>query len=105
MLENVQSVIANALAQRVALHRMPVPIGVRGHARGSPEPNHWFEVVDDRDTSGGLFILHGWDGRDDLGRRFEFDDWVESLEHVETYFEQLPWRVEWQAPPGRGAPR
>jgi hypothetical protein len=36
---------------------MSVPIGVLGFARESPNPNHWFKVVDDRDVSGGLFIL------------------------------------------------
>jgi hypothetical protein len=74
---------------------MLVPIGVLGLARESPKPNHWFKVVDDRDDSGGFFILHGWDGVDDQGRRFEFDDWVESLDLLMAYFERLPWPIDW----------
>ncbi len=72
-----------------------MPIGVLGFARGSPNPNHWFSVVADPDTSGGLFIHQGWDGVDVHGRCFEFDDWVESADRLVPFFGRLPWRIDW----------
>ena len=82
---------------------MSVPIGVLGFARGSPHRNHWFKVVDDRQASGRLFILQGWDGLDQQGRRFEFDDWVESTDRLAAFFSGLSWQVDWLGSAQHGA--
>jgi predicted alpha/beta hydrolase family esterase len=71
---------------------MSVPLGVLGRARESDKPNHWFKVVDDRATSGGFFILQGWDEPDEP---VEFDDWVESVDRLAKYFAELPWQIDW----------
>jgi hypothetical protein len=81
-----------------------VPIGVLGFARESPNTNHWFRVVDDRPASGGLLILQGWDGVDDQGRHFEFDDWVDSIDGLASFFSRLPWRIDWSGSGRHEAP-
>ena len=80
-----------------------MPIGVLGFARESPHRNHWFKVVDDRQVSGGMFVLQGWDGVDQHGRPLEFDDWVESPDRLASFFSQLPWQIDWLGSAQHGA--
>ena len=56
---------------------------------------NWFvKVVDDTNgTTGGYYIniIKGVD----LGME-AYDDWVENLESLEGYFEEVNWEVDWE---------
>ena len=60
----------------------------------SGEYSGWqIEVVDDRDFSGGFFILINEDFNKPTAKGH--DDWVESMDALEKYFEEANWDIRW----------
>ncbi|MEM1255139.1 MAG: hypothetical protein AAGI69_22105 [Cyanobacteria bacterium P01_H01_bin.21] len=74
---------------------MKIPIGVPGHVTNSEQLDHFVQVDDDRDNTGGFLIFEWWEGSDGLGENGAFDSWVETREDLRAYFEEAGWQIVW----------
>jgi len=61
------------------------------------DKGRFVEVLDDSHESGG-FLIFTYDSLDRSGD--VYDHWVESIVDVDLFFEELAWRIDWQAGSG-----
>ncbi len=75
-----------------------IEVGVVGTVLNGPHPDMKVQVVDDTADTGGFFVLQWWPGSGGLGPEGVFDDWVESRDALEAYWQESGWQVQWAAP-------
>jgi hypothetical protein len=78
-------------------HVGSIPLGVQGHVTNSRPPNEISYVrvdYDEKDTGG--YFIYQWPPDTDASGPCTFDDWVESAEALQKFFEHAGWNIEWQ---------
>jgi hypothetical protein len=70
-----------------------IPIGVMGEVENGPHPGMKVEI--ESDGASGYHILKWWVGSKGLGPNGVFDDWVQSRNELEEYFQEAGWSVRW----------
>jgi hypothetical protein len=68
-----------------------IPTGRIGKILSGEECGLFIKVISDHDNTGGFLILTG----DDKDLKNCFDSWVENELHLEQYFLEAGWLVEW----------
>jgi hypothetical protein len=79
---------------------MPVPVGVTGVIQSGPDSGRFVRVVDDATQSGGLLVLVWWADATAPKGVAGFDDWLETIDHLDQYWSERGWKVEFPAPTG-----
>jgi hypothetical protein len=74
---------------------MNIPVGLEGHILDSKHAGHVIRVEDDIANTGGFLVFQRWSGSDGPNGNGEFDDWVENLEALESYFVESGLQVHW----------
>jgi hypothetical protein len=73
-----------------------IPLGVPGRVKNSDPPNMHVLVEHDEEDTGGFFIWQSPPEDAPAAGGYRFDDWVESADALEKYFDQSGWKIEWQ---------
>jgi len=68
-----------------------IRLGKVGKIVAGQELGHYVKVIDDTASTGGILILTAIAPDMQNG----FDNWVESKEMLERFFEEAGWIVEW----------
>lgn len=71
---------------------MNIPLGTVGKIVKGEEVGRYIKVMDDTATSGGFLILTA---NDPGMKEYGFDNWVESTEMLQRFFEEAGWVVDW----------
>ena len=74
-----------------------IQVGVVGSVLNGRHPDMKVQVVDGTADTGGFFVLQWWPGSGGLGPEGMFDDWVESRDALEEYWQEAGWEVQWAA--------
>jgi hypothetical protein len=77
------------------MHIGPIPLGAQGRVTNSDSPIMHVLVEHDAKDTGGYFI-YKWPPGTDASGPCTFDDWVETAEDLQEYFEDAAWNIEWQ---------
>lgn len=75
---------------------MSIPVGVVGAVANSVRAGHRVRVEEDRENSGGFLVFEWWDGSDGPNEPGAFDSWVETADHLQAYFQEAGWQVDWR---------
>ncbi|BFI95846.1 MAG: hypothetical protein RSP_13560 [Rhodanobacter sp.] len=74
---------------------MNIPLEVTGSIVNSNKPSHKVKVSNDSTNACGFLIYEWWDGSDGPNVNFAFDDWVPDEAALQSYFQEVGWRVLW----------
>jgi hypothetical protein len=77
-----------------------IQVGVVGAVLNGRHPDMKVQIVDDTTDTGEFFVLQWWPESGGLGPEGTFDDWVESRDALEAYWEESGWQVRWVVPGG-----
>jgi len=77
-----------------------IQVGVVGSVLNGRHPDMKVEVIDDTNVTGGFLIFQWWPDSGGPNSHGAFDDWVESREALERYWQESGWLVRWDAPEG-----
>lgn len=75
---------------------MSIPVGVVGTVANSDRSGYQVRVEEDRENTGGFFVFEWWDGSDGPNEHGAFDSWVETADHLQAYFQEAGWQVDWR---------
>jgi hypothetical protein len=78
------------------MHIGSIPLGVQGRVTNSNPPNMHVLVEHDAKDTGGYFIYQ-WPPDTDASGPCTFDDWVETAEDLQSYFEESGWDIVWKS--------
>ena len=77
---------------------LSIKLNVIGKIVKGDNPGWHLKIKDDTESSGGFYIIQFKNkcGKNQMGEAF--DDWVETLKDVESYFdsEEEEWEVIWE---------
>ena len=75
---------------------MNIPIGITGRIRNGEHADMHVRVEDDAASTGGYLVFQWWKDSDGPNPNGAFDDWVESIEQLDTYFGSTEWIIDWE---------
>lgn len=73
-----------------------IPVGVQGRVTNADSPILHVFVEHDATDTGGYFVCK-WPPGADASGPCVFDDWVETAEDLQSYFEDSGWNVVWKS--------
>ena len=68
-----------------------IRIGVVGKILKGDDAGSFIKVVDDSTNTGGYLVFTS----SDTSFRESYDDWVENLNKLESYFAESRWTIQW----------
>jgi hypothetical protein len=72
-----------------------IPLDVIGRVVNSDPPDMHVRVEHDADSTGGYFVFW-WPAGDDPDGPCTFDDWHETAEDLQRYFQQSGLQIAWR---------
>ena len=73
-----------------------IPLGIQGRVTNTDSPIMHVLVEHDPKDTGGYFI-YKWPPNADTSGPCTFDDWVETAEDLQLYFEESGWDIIWKS--------